>query len=260
MVRLPFLEPLLPEGIGRGKAVGVFFTPASEWRVIVTAVVASRLRANLRAGILTTTRFPREIAMDLARFGVDAQKAIEAGSLRIADWYTCITGHLPPDPPDDMATSLRVEDLGLITSKYWHVRKGIEPESTPDFIELAVFDNLTRLFNYNDERACVKFLYTTIARMKQDRRLTICGFAKGVLEKQVYNDLESMFDGIVDVRRTKEGGGICTVVRVRSFPETLYTKAWFAVRARADSVSLVAMSNLGDPYQAARPFGNHQSQ
>ena len=250
-VPLPFLEPLLPEGVERGKAIGVFFTPESDWRLIVTALVASRLRANLKAGIVTTTRFPEEIARDIARFGVDTQTSFDTHQLQIADWYTCITGRVPPEAPTDMAMSLRVEDLGLISTKYWHVRQGIRPESDPEFIELAIFDNLTRLFSYNEEKTCVKFLYTTIARMKQDKRVTICGFAKGVLEDSMYHDLESMFDGIVDVRRTNGGRGTSTAIRVRSFPETNYAKAWFLVRERPNSLPLLAMSQSDDSYKSS---------
>lgn len=250
-VSLPFLEPIFPEGVERGRSIGVFFTPASEWRVILDALVASRLRANLRAGILTTMRFPDDITSDIARFGVNVQKAVEARLLQIADWYTCITGRVPPDSPEDMATSLRVEDLGLISTKYWALRKGAMPESRPTFIELAIFDNLTRLFRYNEDKACVKFLYTTIARMKQDKRLAICGFAKGVLEKALYNDLESMFDGIVDVRTKTERGAMSTILRVRSFPETQHSKGWFMLTGSPGSAMLRAVSQPDETYQFA---------
>lgn len=242
---MPFLEPLLQEGIERGKTVGVFFAPSSEWRLIVTATVASRLQANLKAGIITTTRFPKEIQADLKRFGVDVEKAVQVSALHIADWYTCITGRVPTEVPDDMPVSLKVEELGLISSKYWHTGKGTAPDSLPDFVEFALFDNLTKMFNYNDGVSCIRFLNTLMARMKQDTRATMVGFATEVLDKKEYSNLESMFDGIIDVSTVEAGGALHTMVRVRSFPDVRHTKGWHAVMPQPDALKLVPASQAG---------------
>jgi len=250
---VPFLEPLFPYGVERGKAIGVFFAPAAEWRLMVTAIVASRLKAGLRSGIITTTRFPEEICNDMARFGVDAKSALATGLCRIADWYTCVTGRLPEKPPEDMATSLRVADLGFISAKYWHIGHGTRPEVNPDFIELALVDNLTRLFSYNDETSCIKFVNTTLARMKQDGRTSIYGFATKVLEKKTYADLESMCDGIMDVKTIEVEGAHQTIVRVRSFPEVRHTEGWQAINVEGNSVSLKPAPKIdGLKFQASR--------
>jgi len=209
--------------------------------MIVTALLASRLQANLRVGIITMTRFPKEILEDLSRFGVDTQHLMEEGSFRIADWYTCVTGRMPPTPPEDMPASLKVGDLGIIASKEWHAGKGLRPESDPNFIELMVLDNLTRLFSYNEENECVKFLYTTIARTKQDERVGVYGFAKGVLDLRTYHDLESMFDGILDIKTSKVSSERHTLVRVRSFPDTEYTTGWHELKSQAGLASLTPL-------------------
>jgi len=250
-VRFPFLEPLLPEGLERGKSVAVFFEPSSEWKLIVSATIASRLTSNLRAGIVTTTRFPKDIHADLARFGVDVQKASASGMLQTADWYTWTTGRVPTNMPDDMSSSLKVEELGLLSRKYWHTGRGSSPERDPGFVEFALFDNLVRMFSYNESSACVKFLNTLLARMKQDTRAVMCGFATGILEKREYSNLESMFDGSMDVQTLEQGGAVHTIVRVRSFPEVRHTKGWYAISAQHDAVTLVPASRLGVQFQRA---------
>jgi len=206
--------------------------------MIVTALLASRLRANLRVGLITTTRFPREILEDLSKFGIDTERLMKEGSFRIADWYTCVTGRMPLTPPEDMPPSLKVGDLGIIASKEWHSGKGLRPESDPNFIEMAVLDNVTRLFRYNEENECVKFLYTTIARTKQDGRVGLYGFATGVLDPRTYHDLESMFDGILDIKVSELSTERHTVIRVRSFPDTQYTAEWYEVKIQAGLPSL----------------------
>ena len=225
--------------------------------MVVTAMIASRLQANLKCGIITTTRFPKEIQKDISRLGVDVENALQSRMFRIADWYTCITGRVPADLPDDMPASLKIEELGLLTSKYWHTGKGLSPDSDPEFIEFAVFDNLTRLFNYNEGNVCFKFLNTMLARLKQDTRTVVCGFATGVLEKKDYSNLESMFDGVVDVDTIEAGGGIHTIVRVRSFPDVKHRKGWYTVRSLPDGVSLMPISQMGPEAQrAASSFVN----
>jgi len=260
-VRLPFLEPLLPEGVERGRIIGAFFAPASQWRLITSATVASRLQANLRSGVVTTTRFPKEIYSDLTKFGVDIEKTIETGIFHVADWYTCITGRVPAKLPEDMPSSLKVSELGVISSKLWYTGKGALPETDPNFIEFALFDNLARLFSYNDSTSCIKFLNTTLARMKQDTRVGMCGFARGILEKTVYSDLESMCDGIIDVHTIEADGITHTIVRARSFPNIMHTKGWHVMKAQPNSVSLVPASELGGQiYRTVSSLANSQPQ
>lgn len=225
--------------------MGVFFAPTSEWRLIATATIASRLQENLRSGIITTMRFPREVSADVTRFGVDVDKALKTRLLRIADWYTCITGRVPADLPEDMPPSLKVADLGLISAKQWHMGQGTKPETNPDFVEFALFDNITRLFSYNDESSCIRFLNTTLARMKQDTRVTMCGFAAGVLTEKTYSDLESMCDGTIDVKTVEAGGVAHTILRVRSFPDIRHTKGWYAIATKPHAVSLVPAYQAG---------------
>ena len=260
-VRIPFLEPLLPEGIKRGKAIGTFFSPDSEWKLICVATIASRLQASLRAGIITTTRFPSEICTDIARFGVDTSKALDTGLLQIADWYTCLTGRVPAQIPSDMAPSLRVEELGLISARSWHVGKGKAPESDPSFIEFAIVDNMSRLFNYNEPSVCVKYINTGIARTKQDTRVFMYGFATRVLDKRIYADLQSMFDGIIDVRTVEVRGATHTIMRMRSGLDIQHVKGWHAIISKPNETSLTPLSELGEEvYRAASLSGHSRPQ
>lgn len=250
-VRLPFLKSLFPDGIERGKTVGVFFSPTAEWRLIATATVASRLAINLRAGIVTTMRFPHEICTDITKLGVDVDKALKTNMFRIADWYTCITGRLPTQVPEDMATSLRVADLGVISAKEWHLGHGERPEANPDYVEFALFDNLSRLFSYNDENSCIKFLNTTLARLKHDLRVTMCGFTTGVLDKKTYADLKSMCDGIIDLKTIEAGGALHTVMRIRSFPEVVHNKSWYAIKSQNGTLTMVPTSEVSEELHSA---------
>jgi hypothetical protein len=193
-------------------------------------------------------RFPREICADIDKLGVDTEKALKGNMFRVADWYTCITGRLPAQIPEDMASSLRVADLGVISAKYWNLGRGEEPEANPEYVEFALFDNLARLFSYNDENSCIKFLNTTLARLKQDRRVTMCGFTTGVLEKKTYSDLKSMCDGIVDLRTTEADAASHTIIRVRSFPDAVHTKGWYAIKLQKGGATLVPASEISEKY------------
>jgi KaiC/GvpD/RAD55 family RecA-like ATPase len=250
-IRLPFLEPILPAGVERGKTIGVLFSPTSEWRMIASATIASRLQANLRAGLISTMRFPHEICADIAKLGVNVEKALETHVLRIADWYTCITGRVPAQLPEDMAASLRITDLGVISAKQWNLG---QPEANPDYIEFALFDNLARLFSYNDENSCLKFLNTTLARMKQDMRVTMCGFTTGVLDKKTYADLKSMFDGIIDLKTVETGGTSHSIIRVRSFPDVDHNKGWYALKSRGKTVALAPAPNVHERHHDALAY------
>jgi KaiC/GvpD/RAD55 family RecA-like ATPase len=249
------LEPILPEGVQRGKTIGVFFSPIAEWRLVAAATIASRLQVNLRAGIVTTMRFPQEICADIAKLGVDAERALNTNMFRIADWYTCITGRLPAQVPEDTASSLRVADLGVISAKYWNLGRGETPEANPEYVEFALFDNLARLFSYNDENSCIKFLNTTLARLKQDKRVTMCGFTTGVLERKTYADLKSMCDGIVDLKTTEADAATHTIIRVRSFPDTPHNKNWYTIITEKGNVTLVPASEISKEDHATRSIG-----
>lgn len=194
-------------------------------------------------------RFPHEICADIDKLGVDAEKALNANMFRIADWYTCITGRLPPQVPEDMASSLRVADLGVISAKYWNLGRGEDPQANPEYVEFALFDNLARLFSYNDENSCIKFLNTTLARLKQDRRATMCGFTTGVLERKTYSDLKSMCDGIVDLKTTEADATSHTIIRVRSFPDAMYSKGWYTVKPQNGMVTLVPAPEISEKYR-----------
>ena len=148
-----------------------------------------------------------------------------------------------------MASSLRVADLGVISAKYWNLGRGEDPQANPEYVEFALFDNLARLFSYNDENSCIKFLNTTLARLKQDRRATMCGFTTGVLERKTYSDLKSMCDGIVDLKTTEADATSHTIIRVRSFPDAMYSKGWYTVKPQNGMVTLVPAPEISEKYR-----------
>jgi KaiC/GvpD/RAD55 family RecA-like ATPase len=80
--------------------------------------------------------------------------------------------------------------------------------------------------------------------MKQDRRTSIYGFATEVLEKKTYADLESMCDGIMDVKAIEVEEAQQTIVRVRSFPDVQHAKGWQAMNVEGNSVLLAPASKI----------------
>lgn len=225
------MDAILPDGIPRGRAVSVFFDPASNWYSLLSSIAAQRLREQGKVVLGTTTRFPDQIRAELVELGVEnVAKHEENVSLFLADMYSWVTGRPGVDRyklPGAVAASLRVEELALVTNQLWMAKDGIKPESNPLFIELVLIDNCSNIFLYNPVEATLRLLNSTTGRLKQDGRVLMAGFASKMHNEAILQSLEGMADGILDVTTRDVEGDIKSYVRVRRLLGVKHKQGWY---------------------------------
>lgn len=92
---------------------------------------------------------------------------------------------------------------------------------------LRIFDDLSILGRFNDEKSWVELVLTRIVPVSFLRKETgIRGVMKGVAEERLYKRLEGAFDAIVDFNVRESGGESSNVMRIRRMRTVPYDQNW----------------------------------
>ncbi len=227
---IPILKQLVPDGFDYGINLLVEFDPKSIWYETSLTIAARALMDRIRTDYHTLSHYPTKVLDDLTKLGLDAEKLQEDGTLSIIDSYTAQLGFGPPKKPTGrvhfQTQSLKIPDWSIA---YSQEMKAAPPESEKR--RLHVDDNTSVLLQYNEEKTAVDWLRTRLVPMARGRELTLLhALVTGVHSEAFYRQLESIVEGIIELRSEEKSSGIEHFIRIRTMRGKNYDSRWHKLR------------------------------
>ena len=201
---LPILKTMFPDGIEYGTALMVEFQPDSLWYEASLTIAAQALRAGAKTAYHTFLRPPDEIGQFLTSLGLNPRELESKGIFEIWDSYTPQTGL------GSTQGSLKVSDWSIADAKL--LKGQIRDE---DKRLLHIDDNTGVLLQYNQEKAIIDYQRTRKGTTRITEWVDLNSFLKGVASDAFYNQMELLFDGVVDFKKEEKGPEIEQYLRLR---------------------------------------------
>jgi archaellum biogenesis ATPase FlaH len=218
----------------------VEFDPETQWYAVNTTIAAEWLQNHLRILYNTSTRPREEVVKALEKLGIEVQFAEESGMLRVDDMYSVTMGLekeiLIAQPIDDRYVkwgSLKIADLSLDDLR--GLREGGTRLSkwgqSDQSNVLAIWDSLSPLLRFNDERAVLEFMETRELPLNRKLgRVAIGGVLRRLHSESFYTRLENAFDGIIELRVMERDDEIKNLLRIKSLKGQPHDARWHEVR------------------------------
>ena len=217
-LNLHILRDLIPAGLDYGANLLVEFQPDSIWYETSLAIAADAIKQGIKTEYHYFQHTPEEIRRSLANLGVDAQRTERNHSLTIIDDYTVQTGLA------DTSRSLKIADWSI------EIAQKMKSSAADDEVGrnwLHVDDNASILTRYNPENVVVDWFRTrAIPVTKTLQRIAISGLLTGVASDAFYNNVESLYDGIIDFKTEEKDGKIAQFLRVRIMRGKSFDSHW----------------------------------
>ncbi len=222
---IPILNELVPGGFEYGQLLLVVFEPDSIWYETSLTIAAKSIRNGTRIEYHTYEHIPSETREALAALGLNVKQLEEEDKLRILDSYTGQTGLGSPETP--AKSKVPIQPLKLSDSSIdfaQHLKAGI-PEA--DKRILHIDDNWSVMLQYNDEKTVINFGRTRMIPWARARETTyMVPNMRGIASDVFFDQLESIFDGIIDFRSEEKSGQVEHLVRVRLMRRKKYDSRW----------------------------------
>ncbi len=224
MPRIALFEDLTHEPVPAGTTFLVEFDSASQWYNASYTISAEWLRQGGKVDYWIAAQPPDKMRSQLRRLGIsNVEELEESGKLEIWDCYTCQLGRKSTEKL--ALESLKVADLSIWWSKMQTAGR------PPDSSMLRIFDDLSILGRFNDEKSWVELVLTRLVPVSFLRKETgIRGVMKGVGEEWLYKRLEGAFDAIVDFNVEEAGKEPRNAMRIRSMRTVPYDPDWRRVK------------------------------
>jgi KaiC/GvpD/RAD55 family RecA-like ATPase len=226
---LPLLNAIVPEGIEYGTALMVEFEPDSLWYEASLTIAAQALRARAKTAYHTFLRPPDEIRQILTSLGLDVRKLESGGVFEIEDSYTPQTGLGPSETKAQWVQSLKVSDWSIADAK---LLKAQIPEEDKRWLHID--DNTGVLLQYNQEKTIIDYWRTRKGTTRVAEEVAFYSFLKGVASNAFYNQIESLCDGIVDLKKEEKGPEIEHYLRLRIMRGKHYDSRWHLLQLTDD--------------------------
>ncbi len=221
-LRLPILDALVPEDFSYGALYLVEFEPQSLWYDTSLTIAAQALKHGEKTVYHTLMHLPQDIRRRIAEQGVDLEKAEDKGIFRIYDSYTPSTGLELPE-------GRRERVLGSVNLADWSTseKRDIERPAEAEKRWLHIDDDVSVLLQYNDEKEFHK--------SRRDRGLPwvralelvlFQPIATGLFSENLYRQMESVCDGIIEFRTLDEAGRVENYARVRMIRGKSLDSSW----------------------------------
>lgn len=227
---LPILKEIVPSGLSFGAHYVVEFDTDSLWYETSLTIAADALRSGLKVDYHTFQHHPDKVREDLARLGLKLKPLEKDATFRIMDTYAAATGAFRnPEKTEETgpggsfwAGSVKVSDWSLGNV---HDIKGEVPEASKR--RLHVDDNTSVLLRYNEEKELVDYWRTRVVPWALALELAMVhSLATGVASDSFYKNVESLMDGIFDVRSKEENAKIEHYLRVRTMRGEAHDSRW----------------------------------
>lgn len=222
MPRIPLIDDLLTEPLPRGSHIWVEFDSASQWYAASVSIAAGWIRTGGKTSYHVITQKPENVRAQLSKLGLDIVELEKSDRLRIWDWYTATLGQKSKEKLS--YDSLKVADLSILLSKY-----GRETAPPPDY--LRIFDNISSIARFNDEKAWVEWLLSRDIPLASITNSTgIGGLLKGVHSEWAYRQLEAAADGIIDFKLDEAVDPPRHLMRMRTMRNVGFDGRWHSLK------------------------------
>ena len=172
-----------------------------------TTLALQLIYAQLKAGraccILAYDAFPLEIQQRMEGMGWDVASYVKDGSLKFLDCYSALLGSGGP-----------IRDAVDFTEVSIQFTLMMDPARGPMTILL---DSFTPIFDSPKANQAVTFLRVLGAKVKSDGGLFIMTGTKGSLPVETESRLESVVDGLIDLKLVKKGDSLVRLLTVKKF-------------------------------------------
>jgi KaiC/GvpD/RAD55 family RecA-like ATPase len=198
---LPIFKELIPEGVDYGSNLLVEFEPRSIWLETSLTLAAQALANGVPTKYHTFQRGPKEIRKELARLGVNVEKAQANDGFTVIDSHTIQTGIGVPETLERVVSqSVKLSDwsIGFV--------KLLKAEVAQNEMRwFHIDDNTGVLLEYNQEKDFIDLWRTrVIPYIRQCDSVLVYSIAKGVASDAFYKKIESLSDGIIDFKSEEE--------------------------------------------------------
>ena len=242
-VSIPILTALVPDGIKPGTIFLVEFDPESQWLAVAATIAAGYLRAGGRVGYMAQLRSPETVRENLVALGVDVSAATREGRFTVDDWYSAtLTGGRLEGGGTSMfdsieggvrARSLKVADLSVQWLK--EMKQGFEPSGVfaawpPGALE--ILESGSQMLRFNEEKPYLEWLISRDPTVRRAKRISLDGILRGVRTESFYKELESDFDGVIDLRVMERGGEWKNLLCVRSLKGQPHDARWHEIQIK----------------------------
>jgi KaiC/GvpD/RAD55 family RecA-like ATPase len=235
---VPFLEPIIPDGVSSGTMVLVEFDPEGQWFAVSRTMAALGLKKGLRVVYGATARSREEVIASLVNLGVDVNVNEKAGLLRVDDHHTS-TLSLDKDNPSFVAVEDRYLRVGSPKVADWSIDqlrsiRGATHLSKWGFDQsdvLAIVDSFSPLLRFNEERAFLEWIESrNLALNRKLGRINIIGISKRVHSEPFYARLEGAHDGLIEVRALERNDEIKNMLRIRNLKGQPHDTRWHEIK------------------------------
>jgi KaiC/GvpD/RAD55 family RecA-like ATPase len=245
-VSVPILTELVPDGVKPGTLFIVEFDPASQWLAIAATITAGYLRSGGCVGYVAQLRSPETVKENLLALGVDISAVTREGRLFMNDWYsaTLAAGRLDgvaagasvfePIEGGVRVRSLKVADLSLEWLKLskqgpqaWDVVETWPPGA------LNIGESMSQTLRFNEEKPYLEWLISRgHPNERKAKRVQLVGVVRGVHTEIFYNQLESTYDGVIDLRVMERDEEAKNFIRLRSLKGQQHDARWHEIQIK----------------------------
>ena len=243
-VSIPILTELIPDGVKPGTLVLVEYDPDSQWLAVATTITGGYLRAGGRVAYVASVRSPETVKENLAALGVDVSATTSEGRFLLDDWYTAtLTGGkleggsqsvFEPINGGSRARSLKIADLSVDWLKLskqgpqgWDIVESWPPGA------LNVSESMSQTLRFNEEKSYLEwFVSRVIPNVRKAGRINLNGVVAGVHSDSFYKQLESNFDGVIDLRVMERGEEAKNLLRIRSLKGQPHDARWHEIQIK----------------------------
>jgi len=227
---VPMLRETVPSGLSYGAHYAVEFDTDSLWYETSITIAANALRSRVKVDYHTFQHNPDKVREDIARLGLKLRPLEQEKTFRIMDTYAAATGAFhDPERTEETgpggsfwAGSVKVSDWSLGNV---HDIKGEVPEASKR--RLHIDDNTSLLLRYNEEEELIDYWRTRVVPWAVALDIAMLhSFATGVASDAFYKHVESLCDGIFDLKSKEEVGRVEHYLRVRAIRGKAHDSRW----------------------------------
>lgn len=216
-MRIPIIDDLTTDPIPPRSNILFEFEADSQWYNLSFALGIGWLKQGGTLSYNLLMRSPEKLREIFRKRGLDVAELERNDKLRIQDYYTATLGRQTAESHGHQ--SLKVHDLSVEWAREAHLN-----ESEPEANLLRIWDNLSTLGRFNEEKNWVEFILSRELLFGVSvGATTFHGIVNGVHERWVYKRLEDAHDGIIEL---KVGDGGQELVRVRNMREAGFDRKW----------------------------------
>lgn len=219
-MRIPIIDDLTTTPIPATSNLLVEFDADSQWYNMSFTLAADWMKKGGTVSYNLTMRSPDKFRSVLGRHGLDVMELERNDKLRIQDYHTATLGR--PTAEVHGYKSLKVHDLSVDWARIAHLS-----ESEPETGLLRVWDNLSTLGRFNEEKNWVEFVLSRELLLGVSLgATTLHGIVKGVHEAWIYRRLEDAHDGTIDIKLTEDADQTRDMIRIRTMREVGFDRKW----------------------------------